>query len=132
MCNRALQRDIHCSPAESALRTNHRDPIDPTFCLEYLCVLPSKAVSLEGESLSEASIAPLERDAPERSPDVIFIGYLKAGSKFLHQYLRSHPSVFVDYRAGGFVSRTSPEPLSPADITMSLSGHTSRFFDPSA
>ena len=66
----------------------------------------------------------LEVEAPERLPDVFFIGYLKAGSTFLHQYLRLHPSVFVDYRAGRFVSRTSPEPLTPSDMAAMAAART--------
>lgn len=50
---------------------------------------------------SEEPLAP-----PERSPDVFFIGYPKAGSTFIHEYLKSHPSVFVDYRASDIINQT--------------------------
>jgi len=61
--------------------------------------------------MSEAQVSEEPLAAPERSPDVFFIGYPKAGSTFIHQYLKSHPGVFVDYRAAAFINRTSPLPL---------------------
>ena len=81
----------------------------PSAC--YLKIQLTRRVNL----YREAQFVMSEVESRGRSPDVFFIGYLKAGSTFIHQYLRSHPSVFVDYRAGRFVSRISPEPLSPSD-----------------
>lgn len=64
--------------------------------------------------MSETELLEEVLATPERSPDVFFIGYPKAGSTFIHQYLKLHPGLFVDYRAAGFINRASPVPLDPA------------------